>query len=93
MSIPEVEEKINECIAELSRYKAFSPQAKQAIEELEKLKEEIRSLNKQKAEGLIKVIEEYQKRSAAYAYLIPKTIENLKYIKEWLESKKEELLG
>lgn len=91
MSISEIEKKIDECIAELSRFSGFSPQVKQAIEGLEKLKEEIKSLNRQKAEEILKIIEEYQKRSASYAFFIPRTVENLKYIKQWLEKKKEEL--
>ncbi|MEM4717462.1 MAG: hypothetical protein QXE81_01725 [Desulfurococcaceae archaeon] len=91
MSTAEIEMKINECITELSRFTKFSPQVKQAIEGLEKLKEEIKNLNRQKAEEIIKIIEEYQKRSTPYAFFIPKTIENLKYIKQWLEEKKEEL--
>lgn len=91
MSTSEVEQKINECIAELSRFKAISPDARAAIENLEKLKEQIKKLTKQTADELIKMLDEQYKRSAAYASFIPKTVANLKFIREWLEKKKAEL--
>lgn len=91
MSTSEVEQKIDECIAELSKFKAISPDARAAIENLERLKGQIKSLTKQTADELIRVLEEQYKRSAAYASFIPKTVANLKFIKEWLEKKRAEL--
>jgi len=91
MSTAEIEKRIDECIQELSRYKAMSPAAAAAIQNLERMKEQIKSLTKQTAQELISALDEQLKRSAGYASFIPKTIENLKFIKEWLEKKLPEL--
>lgn len=91
MSVSEVEKKIDECIAELSRYKLISADARAAIENLERLKGQIKSLTKQTVDELIKLLDEQQRRAAAYASFIPKTVANLKFIREWLEKKKAEL--
>jgi len=85
VSIAEIEKRIDECIRELSRFKAISPEARAGIESLERMKEQIRSLTKQTAQELLKMIDEQLKRAAAYAAFIPKTIENLKFIREWLQ--------
>ncbi len=85
MSIAEVEKRIDECIQELGRFKAISPEARAGIENLERLKGQIRSLTKQTAQELLKMIDEQLKRASAYAAFIPKTVENLKFIKEWLQ--------
>uniref|UniRef100_A0A7C5TGU3 Uncharacterized protein n=1 Tax=Ignisphaera aggregans TaxID=334771 RepID=A0A7C5TGU3_9CREN len=89
--IEEVRKKIDECIEELSRYKFFSPEAWSAIDYLEKLKEQLKNLTKQSAQELIKVIDEMYKKAQVYASFIPKTIENLRFIREWLEKKLSEL--
>jgi archaellum component FlaC len=91
MSTAEIEKRIDECIQELSRFKAFSPEARAAIENLERLKGQVKSLSKQMAQELMKMIDEQLKRSSAYASFIPKTIENLKFIRSWLEKKLPEL--
>jgi len=85
MSAAEVEKRIDECIKELDRFKALSPDARAAIENLQKLKNEIKSLTKEKAREWLKTLDELSKRASAYASFIPKTIENVKFIKEWLQ--------
>ncbi|GEM_PF-611510 len=91
IGIEEIRKKIDECIEELSRYIFFSPEARTAIDYLEKLKEQLKNLTKQNAQELIKVIDEMYKKAQVYAYFIPKTIENLRFIREWLEKKLSEL--
>jgi predicted RNA-binding protein with EMAP domain len=85
MSAVEVEKRIDECIKELDRFKALSPDARMAVENLQKLKNEIKSLTKEKAQEWLKTLDEFSKRASAYASFIPKTIENVKFIKEWLQ--------
>jgi len=87
----EVEEKIDECIRELSRYRRFSREVEAAIRSLEELKERVRSLTREDVDEVLRGVEEGYRRSLAYAYYIPKTVANLKYIKEWLEKRREEL--
>jgi len=91
MSVEEVVKKIDECIQELSRFAGFSPDAKAAVEYLTKAKAEVGSLTKQKAEQILKDISEWERRAQAYAAFLPKTISNLKFIKEWLQKKLPEL--
>jgi len=85
MSAAEVEKRIDECIKELDRFKALSPEARTAIENLQRLKSDIKALTKEKAQELVKLIDEFSKRASAYASFIPKTIENMKFIREWLQ--------
>jgi len=85
MSVAEIEKRIDECIKELDRFKAISPDARAAIENLERLKSEIGSLTKEKAQEWVKIFDEFSKRASAYAGFIPKTVENVKFIKEWLQ--------
>jgi hypothetical protein len=85
MSVAEVEKRIDECIKELDRFKAFSPDARAAIGFLQRLRDEIKSLTKEKAQELIKMIDDLSQRASAYASFIPKTIENVKFIREWLQ--------
>lgn len=87
----EVEKKIEECIEELSRYKYFSSEAQTAIETFEELKNQVRNLTRENIDDVIRGVEEYYRRSLSYSGFIPKTVENLKFIKEWLEKKKQEL--
>jgi prefoldin subunit 5 len=91
MSVEEVVKKIDECIQELGRFAAFSPDAKAAVEYLTKMKAEVESLTKQKAEQMLKDISEWERKAQAYAAFLPKTIPNLKFIKEWLQKKLPEL--
>jgi len=86
-----IKRKIDECIQELSRFKMFSPEARSAVEYLEKMKTVLGDLNKQKAQEIIKAFEEMHRRAQPYAAFIPKTMENTKFIKEWLEKKLPEL--
>ncbi len=87
----EIEDKINECIKELSRYIYFSREAREAIENFEKLKEQIKNLTKENINYIISGVEEGYRSSLPYSGFIPKTVENLKFIKEWLENKRAEI--
>jgi predicted nucleic acid-binding Zn-ribbon protein len=85
MSVAEVEKRIDECIKELDRFKALSPEARTAIENLQRLKSDIKALTKEKAQEWVKLIDELSKRASAYASFIPKTVENIKFIRDWLQ--------
>ncbi|MBS7653940.1 MAG: hypothetical protein QXR06_00840 [Candidatus Bathyarchaeia archaeon] len=87
----EIEDKINECIEELSRYKYFSREVGEAIENFEKLKEQIKNLTKENFNDIISGVEEGYRSSLPYSGFIPKTVANLKFIKEWLENKRAEV--
>lgn len=84
----ELEEKIEECIAELKPYRMFSSEATNAIKGLEQLKEQLKNLTKENIDEVIRGVEEGYRGSLAYSNYIPKTVANLKFIKEWLESRK-----
>lgn len=84
----EVEGKIDECIAELKQYRFFSAEADNAIRGLEELKGQLRNLTKENIDGVLRGVEEGYRASLAYSGYVPKTVENLKFIKEWLERKK-----
>jgi L-fucose isomerase-like protein len=90
-SMSEIEDKINECIEELSRYRYFSREVEEAIKNFEKLKEQIKNLNRENIDYVISGVEEGYRSSLPYSGFIPKTVGNLKLIKEWLESKKAEV--
>ncbi len=87
----EVEEKINECIEELSQYKYFSTEVEVAIKAFERLKEQMRNLTRENIDEVLRGVEEGYRRSLAFADYIPRTVANLKFIKDWLEKKREEL--
>ncbi|MEM2930197.1 MAG: hypothetical protein QW797_05000 [Thermoproteota archaeon] len=87
----ELEEKINECISELKPFRMFSSEASNAIKGLEALKEQLRNLTKENIDEVLKGVEEGYRGSLAYSNYIPKTVENLKFIKEYLEKKKASL--
>ena len=87
----EIEKKIDECIGELSQYRYFSTEAEVAIRSFEKLKEQIKNLTRENIDEVLRGVEEGYRKSLAYANFVPKTVANLKFIKEWLEKKKEEL--
>ncbi len=87
----EVESKIDECIAELKPYRMFSSEASNAIKGLEMLKEKLKNVTKENIDEIIKGVEEGYRRSLAYANFIPKTVENLRFIKEYLEKLKASL--
>ena len=87
----EVEKKIDECIEELSRYRYFSSEVETAIESFKKLKKQIKNLTRENIDDVIRGVEEGYRGSLAYSGFIPKTVENLRFIKEWLEKKKQEL--
>lgn len=88
----EVEGKIDECIAELKPYGIFSSEASNAIKGLEMLKEQLKNITKENIDEVIRSVEEGYRGSLAYANYIPKTVENLKFIKEYLEKKKASLV-
>lgn len=87
----EVEAKIDECIAELKPYRMFSSEAGNAIKGLEMLKEQLKNITRENIDEIIKGVEEGYRGSLAYANFIPKTVENLRFIKEYLEKKKASL--
>lgn len=87
----EVESKIDECIAELKPYRMFSSEASNAIKGLEMLKEKLKNVTKENIDETIKGVEEGYRGSLAYANFIPKTVENLRFIKEYLEKLKASL--
>ncbi|MBO3797575.1 MAG: hypothetical protein QXU11_07760 [Thermoproteota archaeon] len=87
----EVESKIDECIAELKPYRMFSSEASNAIKGLEMLKEQLKNITKENIDEIIKGVEEGYRGSLAYANFIPKTVENLRFIKEYLEKLKASL--
>lgn len=87
----EVEYKIDECIAELKPYRMFSSEASNAIKGLEMLKEQLKNITKENIDEIIKGVEEGYRGSLAYANFIPKTVENLRFIKEYLEKLKASL--
>jgi len=87
----EVEAKIDECIAELKPYRMFSSEASNAIKSLETLKEQLKNLTKENIDEVIRGVDEGYRGSLAYANFIPKTVENLKFIKEYLEKVKASL--
>ncbi len=87
----EIEKKIDECIEELSYYKHLSPEVEEAIRGFERLKERLRNLTRENIDDILRIVELSYQRSQAYSHFIPKTVANLKYIKEWLERKREEL--
>ncbi|MEM2792352.1 MAG: hypothetical protein QW099_04870 [Candidatus Bathyarchaeia archaeon] len=87
----EIEEKIDECIEELSQYRFFSAEAEMAIKNFEELKKQLKNLSRENIDGIIRGIEEGYTVALPYAGFLPTTVANLKFIKEWLEKKKEEL--
>ncbi len=87
----EVEEKIDECIAELKPYRMFSSEVNNAIKGLEILKEQLKNLTKENIDEVLKGVEEGYRGSLAYSNYIPKTVANLRFIKEYLEKKKSSL--
>jgi hypothetical protein len=89
--VEEVIRRIDESIQELSRYKLFSQDVRVAIEFLERMKSEVRSLSKEKAQQLLAAVNEMYRQAQNYASFIPRTVENAKFIKEWLEKKVSEL--
>lgn len=84
----ELEEKIDECIAELKQYVVFSPDINNAIKGLEQLKEELKNLTEKNIDGVLKGVDIAYQGSVEYSSYIPKTVANLKFLKEWLENKK-----
>jgi hypothetical protein len=86
----EIEEKIDECIAEIKPYRMYSSEVNNAIKSLETLKEQLKNITKENIDEVIRSVEEGYRGSLAYASYIPKTVENLKFIKEYLEKKKAE---
>ncbi|MEM1580986.1 MAG: hypothetical protein QXK89_00530 [Candidatus Bathyarchaeia archaeon] len=91
MSESQIENKINECIEELSRYKYFSHEVEEAIESFKKLREQLKNLTKENIDEIINGVEEGYRSSLPYSGFIPKTVANLKFIKEWLESRRSEV--
>lgn len=87
----EVEAKIDECIAELKPYRMFSSEVSSAIKGLENLKERLKNITRENIDEIIKGVEEGYRGSLAYANYIPKTVENLRFIKEYLEKMKASL--
>lgn len=87
----EVVSKIDECIAELKPYRMFSSEASNAIKGLEMLKEQLKNITKENIDEIIKRVEDGYRGSLAYANFIPKTVENLRFIKEYLEKLKASL--
>jgi hypothetical protein len=87
----EIEAKINECIEELSRYRFFSREVEEAIGNFKKLKEQIKNLTRENIDYIISGVEEGYRSSLPYSGFIPKTVANLKFIKEWLENKRTEV--
>lgn len=84
----ELDGKIDESVAELKQYVVFSPDINSAIKGLEQLKEDLKNLTKENIDEVIRGVEEGYRGSLAYSNYIPKTVANLKFIKEWLENKK-----
>jgi hypothetical protein len=89
--VEEVIKKIDECIQELDRYKYFSSEAWTAIDYLGKVKNMLRNLNKENAQQILSIVNEMIRQGQPYSSFIPRTIENLKFIREWLEKKIPEL--
>jgi hypothetical protein len=89
--VEEVIKKIDECIQELDRYKYFSSEAWTAIDYLGKVKNMLRNLNKENAQQILGIVNEMIRQGQPYSSFIPKTMENLKFIREWLEKKIPEL--
>jgi thermostable 8-oxoguanine DNA glycosylase len=84
----ELDGKIDESIAELKQYVAFSPDINNAIKGLEQLKQELRNLTKENIDEVLKGVDEAYRSSFEFSSYIPKTFTTLKTIKEWLENKK-----
>lgn len=76
---------------ELSRYKYFSREVGEAIGNFEKLKEQIKNLTRENINDIVSGVEEGYRSSLPYSGSIPKTVANLKFIKEWLEKKRAEI--
>ncbi|MBO3842586.1 hypothetical protein KEJ27_03415 [Candidatus Bathyarchaeota archaeon] len=87
----EIEKKIDECIEELSQYRFFSAEAEMAIKNFEELKKQMKNLSRENIDDIIRGVEEGYRASLPYSGFLPTTVANLKFIKEWLEKKKEEL--
>lgn len=87
----EIEVKIDECIKEISQYRYFSPEVETAIKSFERLKEAIKNLSRENIDEFIRGVDEAYRSSQTYSSIIPKTVENLRFIKEWLEKKRMEL--
>lgn len=51
----------------------------------------LRNLNKENAQQILDIVNEMIRQGQPYSSFIPRTIENLKFIREWLEKKIPEL--
>lgn len=87
----EIEKKIDECIEEVSQYRFFSAEAEMAIKSFEELKKQLKNLSRENIDAIIRGVEEGYRAALPYAGFLPTTVANLKFIKEWLEKKREEL--
>jgi len=84
----EVAEKIEECISELRTYEYVSPEAEYGIKRLKKLKEQLVNLTDQNIGDILREITQAYEEAKIYSSYIPKTIDNLRFIKEYLKSKR-----
>lgn len=86
----EVESKIKECIAEIEPYRAYASEIDLAVEALGEVDSLTKDLNEENRKRALEIVTEFLNRTAAYQSYIPRTASNLKFIKEWLEKRREE---
>ncbi len=86
----EIKRRIDECITEMKPFTYFSHDAEVAIKSFEELKRTIENIDKKDVPSIIRGLEEGYEKSLAYSSLVPKTVENLRFIIEWLKRKAEE---
>ncbi|MCS7120178.1 MAG: hypothetical protein RMJ07_01455 [Nitrososphaerota archaeon] len=85
----DIDEKIEECIAEIGRYREYSPEIEVRIDQLRKLKEALKNIDDSSLKDLLTKVRDGYEESLHYSGFIPKTVRNLRFILEWLEKKKE----
>jgi hypothetical protein len=87
--LSEITQKIKECVSEIESYSYDAPDltvpAVNSLKECEKL---IDNLNEENREKALKIVARLYQQALAYSEFVPTSVNNLKYIKDWLEQAK-----
>jgi len=85
----EVDKKITECIEEIMSYRSYAAsEVDRIVNSLKKIDNFVNNFNEENVEKALKIVTGLYQEVASYSSYIPTTVNNLKFIKEWLEKAK-----
>lgn len=82
----DVAKKITECIKEIMSYRSYAAsEVDRMVNSLKEVTNIITNVNEENVEKALTMVTGLYQEVASYSSYIPTTVNNLKFIKEWLE--------